>query len=328
MIGGTGSSAVASIRAARLAPSSDDDESGTAFYRKLRLANTNTRLLLKLGQYRAARLLADSAAAWPAPTGLNDTLSANIDGLRTGLFSITGQMRKALELDQKYKGDYEVRLPSGETRKLDAKLGADVLRLATYTAFGCPRDSIIALDARIRTNLESVVASSQTAAFRTAILQRPLTLSVDVIGTKPIASLGPSSDPFISAILAVDAGNLAAARKLADSLAAFRAGTAAGEVTMDVVLQEAWLRTAIGDSAGAARSLDRALNGISRAPANLLEGSDLATALVRAMIMRARLAHAAHDDATARTWASAAQELWGAGDPEVKAVVAAAVSGS
>jgi hypothetical protein len=170
-----------------------------------------------------------------------------------------------------------------------------------------------------------VVPSSQIDGFRGAVLRRPLTLSLDVTGPKPVASLGPSSDPFITAVRAVDAGQLREARKLADSLAAFRSGTAAGEITMDVVFQEAWLHMAIGDNAGAMQSLDRALNGLSRAPANLLDGSEMATALVRAMMMRATLAAKAGDDATRRKWAGAARELWRDADPEVKQIVAATV---
>jgi hypothetical protein len=237
--------------------------------------------------------------------------------------SITGRLKEEIPLSQKYRSDYIVRLPSGETRKLTGEVGPDLLALLSYAAFGAPKDSIIALDARIRTRLESVVPASQLSDFKAAVLRRPLSLALDVIGTKPLASLGPSPDPFISAVRAVDAGQTGLAKKFADSLAAFRAGTAAGEVTMDVVFQEAWLRSVIGDTQGAARSLDRALRGLSRAPSNLLDGSELATALVRAMMLRAKLAAQAGDKATNQLWFNAARELWSNADPEVKATVAA-----
>jgi serine/threonine protein kinase len=323
-IGGD-ASAIQAIRAARAAGPSASKTEGERFYQRLRLASTETRLLLKLGQFARARVLAESASVWKEPASLNDTISSNIDGLRTGLFAVTGKLAKKIEIAEKYRDAYDVRLPSGEIRKLPAEIGSDVLRLASYTAFGGPKDSIIALDSRIRSNLESVVPSSQIDGFRGAVLRRPLTLSLDVTGPKPVASLGPSSDPFITAVRAVDAGQLREARKLADSLAAFRSGTAAGEITMDVVFQEAWLHMAIGDNAGAMQSLDRALNGLSRAPANLLDGSEMATALVRAMMMRATLAAKAGDEATRRKWAGAARELWRDADPEVKQIVAATV---
>ncbi len=323
-IGGD-ASAIESIRAARVAELSASRTDGEKFYQRLRLASTNTRLLLKLGRFADARILAESASTWREPAQMNDTIASNIDNLRTGLLALTGKLAKEIEIEQKYRDERVVRLPSGEIRKLPAEIGSDVLKLASYTAFGGPKDSIIALDSRIRSNLESVVPASQLDGFRGAVLRRPLTFGLDVTGPKPVASLGPSSDPFISAVRAVDAGQLREARKLADSLAAFRSGTAAGEITMDVVFQEAWLHTAIGDDVGAARSLDRALNGLSRAPANLLEGSEIATALVRAMMLRAKLAATMGDEATRRKWAAAARELWKNADPEVKQMVVATV---
>jgi serine/threonine protein kinase len=324
-IGGNGTTAISSIRAARLSLEQREEDKAAAFYDRFRLASTNVRLMLKLGQYHAARLLADSALAWDQPSALNDTISVHVDALRSGFFAITGRLQKTIDLDQKYATDYPVRIPSGETRKLPADIGSDAMKLIAYAEFGAPRDSIIAVDARIRSNLQSVIGAAQVADYERAILRRPLSECLDVTGTKLLASLGPSSDPFISAVRAVDAGQLGVARKLADSLAAFRSGTAAGEITMDVVLQEAWLRTAIGDSSGAAVLLDRALKGISRAPANLLEEAELGTALVRAMLMRANLAAKAGDTATQAVWLNAAKELWTNADPALKSMIAGAV---
>lgn len=320
---GSGASAVSSIQAARLAASPDGESAGNAFYRRLRLANTHTRLLLKLGQYRAARLLADSATSWNSPAELDDSVEFVVDNLNLGLLAMTGQLRRAVKIQEKYAGDFPIRLPSGEVRNLPGEIGADASRLATYAAFGCPADSIIAIEARIRRNLESAVASSDVDVFQAAVLRPILRYSVDVIGTHPLATLGPSSDPFINAVRAVDEGKLSEARKLSDQLGQIHSGAAAGEITMDVVLQEAWLRTAIGDTNGAARSLDRALRGLPRAPSNLLNRVEFASSLVRAMLLRASLAPTGEDAASADVWRSAARELWSNGDPEVKAVLAA-----
>jgi hypothetical protein len=322
-IAGPGESALESIKAARRAQISNDGDEGVAYYRRLRLANTNARLFLKVGNYRAAQLLADSAAAWAEPVIRVDTISSAVDDLRSGLFSITGHLYKEIALGQKYKSNDRVRLPSGELRNLTAEIGGDHLALQSYAAFGAPRDSIIALDARIRSNLESFYPAAQLNDFKIAALRRPLSFALDVVGPKPLASLGPSTDPFISSVRAVDAGQVGAARRFADSLTAFRSLTAAGEVTMDIVFQEAWLHTAIGDDAGAARALDRALKGMSRAPTNLLIGPVYPTAFVRAMMLRAKLAAKSGDKATNQLWLNAARELWSNADPEVKATVAA-----
>jgi hypothetical protein len=92
---------------------------------------------------------------------------------------------------------------------------------------------------------------------------------------------------------------------------------APGEVTMDAVLQYAWLRAQIGDASVAARFLDDALRGLSRAPASMLRSAHIPAALVRAMILRSQLAKSANDPTVAALWASAARQLWSKGDPVV-----------
>ncbi len=315
------SSALTSIRAARVAAANIDEPVPAKFVRRVRLANANVRLLLKSGQFRGARMLADTAIAWTQPAGLGDSLTDPVDDLTEGMLAITGRLGRVIELEQKDAGDYLVRLRSGETKKLPGDLGAEVLRLQTYSAFGAPADSIVALDARIRESLESLVSSAQAEDFRGAVLRYPLSLSVDAIGTKALASLGPSPDLFLNAVKAIDAHNIPLARKLADSLAVFRSGRAPGEITMDVVLQQSWLRAAVHDSAGAATSLDRALRGLTHAPGNLLDGAKMGPALVRAMLMRSRLARASGDGATSSRWLLAAQELWANADSPLKAML-------
>jgi hypothetical protein len=87
---------------------------------------------------------------------------------------------------------------------------------------------------------------------------------------------------------------------------------------MDAVFQDAWLRAALGDTAKAAHSIDRALGGLSRAPQNLLRNATIPAALVRVMILRADLAEATGDVTVAERWRNAAKALWGRGDPEAR----------
>ena len=314
--------AIASVRRARALPRAAETP-GNIFYRRLRLAATNARLFVKAHEFRSARILADSALDWSVPSDLDDDTHAKVVELRSGLCALTGRLSCVISGEQKYSAEYRVRA-AGETRKLSADLGADVMRLSAYTAFGAPTDSIMSHYRRIMSNLESFVPPAQLAAFRTAVLQRPLSLSVDVTGTAPLTSLGGNSGMFARAVAALDAGNRERARRLSDSLAAFRTGMAPGEITMDVVLQEAWLRATLGDKGGAAQSLDRALRGLSRAPVNLLKGATLATALVRSMKLRAELAEEAGDTATAQHWRQAVNELWRGGDREVVASISQA----
>ena len=59
----------------------------------------------------------------------------------------------------------------------------------------------------------------------------------------------------------------------------------------------------------------------SRLRDTLREG--IAASLVRAIILRAEIALKQNDRQTAETWTSAARALWGKGDPEPRARVAA-----
>ncbi len=316
---GSGASALQSIADARRTAVKDGStERASAHYRDVRLASSNVRLLLKLHRFRQARLLADTVLSWKFPNAVNDSVQKSTTDLLVGLNVITGRLRGVIEIEGKYAADRRVRLTSGEVKKLDAELGGDALRLEAYAAFGAPRDSILSLFARIGDNLESLVPAAQVSDFRSAVLRRPISLATDVVGTGPLASLSPGANAFSSAVHAIHARDMRLAGKLADSLDSFFSSRAPGEITMDIVLQGAWLRTALGDSAIAATSLDRALRGLSRAPPNLLRGSALAGALVRAMQFRADLAQSAGDEATRSKWAGAAAELWSGGDPDVK----------
>lgn len=309
-------SALATLAAARAAARVRTSDPETPL-RNLRLASANVRVLLKLGRFSEASSLADTALSFE-PTRTENDAEAEIDALRTGLLGLTGRLSQVIEVDQRGAADYSVLLPTGEV-KLTAELGGDVQRLSDYAAFGAPRDSILSIYERLFRNLESFIPSAQLSTFRSAVLARPMSLAVDVTASEPLARLGSSPDPFIGAVVALHRGERGAARRLADSLTASRAGSAPGEVTMDAVFQNAWLLDALGDSDRAAATLDRALRGLSRTPPNLLSGATLAAILVRAMIFRANLANDAGDAATYRKWSEAANALWGRGDPEVRA---------
>jgi serine/threonine protein kinase len=309
-------SALGSIDAARRAIRDNSDDS--AFVTHVRLATTRVRLLVKTAHFRDARLLADSILALKAPARISADDQGNLDELLVGLAALTGRLGRWIDIEKKYNADYMVRLPSGEATKLTAEVGAEVLRLSAYAAIGAPRDSIIQLYGRISQDLETFVPPSQLTAIRSSLLRRPMSLAVAAVGPHFIAQLGNSSDTYSRAVSALDRGDKKQAVLFADSLAAFRSTFAPGEITLDVVLQEAWLRLALGDSATAVRSLDRALRGLTRAPETLLS-EEIASALVRTMALRASLAYAMHDQATYQKWSAAAMELWRQADREVVA---------
>jgi hypothetical protein len=90
---------------------------------------------------------------------------------------------------------------------------------------------------------------------------------------------------------------------------------------MDAVLQYAWLRAQVGDSTIAARFLDDALRGLSRAPASMLQSAHIPASLVRAMILRSQLAKKAGDAELAAAWERSARQLWSKADPMVAEIL-------
>ena len=187
---------------------------------------------------------------------------------------------------------------------------------------GGPADSIRAVAERVSLKLGALFPASRLSEVRTAILRTPYGLAAPAIGPALVGSLDHPTDPFVNAAKALAAGDLRRARVHTDSLGAIRAAFAPGEITMDGILEHAWLLTAVDDTAGAVRLLDNALRGLSKMPANTLR-EGIAASLVRAIILRAEIALKQNDRQTAETWTSAARALWGKGDPEPRARVAA-----
>jgi hypothetical protein len=88
-----------------------------------------------------------------------------------------------------------------------------------------------------------------------------------------------------------------------------------GELGIEAVYLESWLRLALGDSAGAGRELDASLNGLPLQRAASFEAIHGPALLVRAMALRASIAFNQRDFDTARRWATAVLDLWKSADP-------------
>ena len=84
---------------------------------------------------------------------------------------------------------------------------------------------------------------------------------------------------------------------------------------------EASLYTSMGDTTSAVRVLDIALDGMLNLDPYTLAWITLPSNLVRAMVLRARLAAALGDRATAAKWGSAVVSLWSGADAEFQSVV-------
>jgi hypothetical protein len=269
---------------------------------------------VKAGAFDKAGALADSLLAPPLPNGLSE--GARFDARRslTTLAALRGRPSRAIELDPRSGEGVSFFLPNGQVATLPRQVLPDAIALSQYAAVGGSADSILAIKARLADKLSSLVPSGALQSYMAGALLRPLSLAAPVVGPSPAVQLGPTSDMFVLALKAYAENDIPRTRRYLDSLQTLHEDYPPGEITMDVVYGEAWLRSEIGDAAGAAQQLDRGLRGLSAAPPNSLKRYDVVAALVRAMALRADLAHRTHEPALAKRWADAVLLLWGNGD--------------
>ena len=313
---GDDASAISHVSMARniAEQSAGPDSEGAKYLRRVSLGMMQVRMSLKLGKFESASMLADSILTWKAPRNRDDSAARAADEKLAGLAALTGRLGRVMELELRNARDQEVSLPSGEVTILPNEIARDAVALRTYAALGAPAESIIVVRDRISSRLGSLLPSAKADEVRASLFARPLSLAAPSIGVEPGGSLNESAGPFVRVLRNLARGNRRAARAAADSLSALHPGTAPGEITMDAVLQESWLRAAAGDTLGATTFLDNSLGGLSRAPPNLLARPMLAASLVRAMILRSQLASRAGDEAKAKKWSAAAVSLWQRGD--------------
>jgi len=310
---GADMSALQQIGIARRLAASASDSVGTRYVRELRLGSQHVGLYLRLTQFDRAGALADTILRWGRPAELDSSAGRMLENLA----ALRGRPSAVADVARGFAAHSQVRLASGEVITLPPSLGADESALSRYAEFGGPRDSVLAIVARVTTSVSALIPSEQVEAVRVAILRRPLTIAAPVIGPQAVAELGQNPDLLMRAFTAAAHHDRNAARSFLDSLATLHAPMAPSEITMDAVFGEAWLRAALGDAFGATRQLDNALRGLPAAPSSALTRSALTTSLVRVMALRAELAGRANQPNVAKHWADAVFDLWGKGDPIV-----------
>jgi hypothetical protein len=87
-----------------------------------------------------------------------------------------------------------------------------------------------------------------------------------------------------------------------------------GEAALDFTLNRALLRLALRDTAAAERQLDVVLDALPTLGQFVAREEAQSAAVGRSMLLRAEIAMARRDSATARRWASNALALWSGAD--------------
>lgn len=291
-------SALQAVRMARGLSRTEAERLGTG--------GREVRLLVKRGEFEAARLLADSLLhEWSKPG------SEAADSVLRGLAALTGKAQLTARLNQIADAD---RVVAGIP--VPQALGEAAAELDAYADLGVC-DGIESRFDKVRSLVNSYSDERRAPllaglTWRAAVAAAPCTRArMTLLGASPENRLFSAQRSFAE-------GNLRRTRVLLDSLLLGTRGARPGEVSLDHTFQLAWLRTALGDTAKATEMLDRALGALPTQGRWLTMRTREAAALARAMVFRAELAAEAGDLATARTWTRSADLLWREADPIVR----------
>jgi eukaryotic-like serine/threonine-protein kinase len=287
---------------------------------RVRLANSMVRLWIKSAQWDSARLVADSMLA-----DLPREVSPRSALLLASVAAVTGRARSADRLLRRAAEDPAL-LPfvasDGRRIPVSPSLGGDAFALLMYSALGAPVDSIRTIYARVDRDIALTTSARDRMAVRDMLLETSTGLAWSVLPRRDITGLDVSRDALLRMWPALNRGNRASAAAHADSLSALTSSLLPGNMGLDRTLHLARVRLALGDTAAAIRTLDGALADLPSARPILLRAVQQASSVGNALLMRAQLAAATGDRATAARYSSAIASLWAGGDPEFRASVA------
>ena len=265
-------------------------------------AVTTVRLLVKTGNFEAARRTGDSLLrAMRAPT----------PGV-TGLAVLLGRPALAARLVAVEDTSWLHGSADNEPLRLPLNAGLAGLRLLAYGAVGAPRESIQVFERRIE-DLLGTLPPARRASARSALLDLPAELVFDVMGLRSAhRTTPPGPDGMMAMQWALAHGDTAFVRANLDTAAS----------SHEYAYLKARSFVALGDTTEAERYLDGTLENLSQVYSALLDYVPLAGGLVRMMALRAELAAARSEAAAAQRWARAVLTLWSGSEPGLQPVVA------
>jgi tetratricopeptide (TPR) repeat protein len=300
-------SAVSEIRRARA--------TATEPGQRLRLANMETRFLVKSEQMGAARALADSLLrANPHPT-MDDARQLR------GLAALTGHVHLAAQLQRRAAPDFTFLTPAWEQVTVPLQLTDAALGLFAYSAFGTPTDSLVALERRVERLIPSYVESSRRERTRQALLDIPAVLAFPERGPRPMHRAKAGGNYRLEMQWELAQGDTAAFRQHFRKLQEVQRDLRPGDVAFDSIYHEAWLLLAVGDTGQATHLLDLSFEALPTLRTDLIDQLPQVATFVRGMALRAELADRANDSTTARRWAQNVLRLWSGADPELQPTV-------
>jgi serine/threonine protein kinase/tetratricopeptide (TPR) repeat protein len=281
----------------------------------LRLANMETRLLVKSDQMAAARRLADSVLRANPDPSMDDARQLR------GLAALTGHVHAAARLQRKAAPEYTFLATDWEEINVPLALTDAALGLFAYASFGTPLDSLVELERRVEQLIPSYVEPRRRQLTRQALLDMPAVLAFPERGLRPVHRPKAGGNYRLEMQWTLTKGDTARLRDQFTKLQEARRGIRPGDVAFDGTYHEAWLLLAIGDTTEATHLLDLSLDALPTMGTYLLDQLPRVATLVRGMALRAELAKQAGDSATAKRWAQDVVLLWSGADVELQPTV-------
>jgi tRNA A-37 threonylcarbamoyl transferase component Bud32 len=278
--------------------------------RQTQLAVAEVMLLVKFGvpddlaKLRMAHVLAESLLVRPEQSQAGIELLAPVAAL-SGRCDRTEQLVRREVPPGGYFG-----IPSG-------MLG-DANALLARLALGCP---MAPSTPAISVQLESIARDFPTGAERRRAEETLLSRSAlldEHVDSAVLARLAASTQNEL--LLAAQAIAQRDSKTARATLESFERKPQIGAPTPDMALARAHLWDRLGDRQMAIRALDGSLELARTYDTSTLIQTATAAAFMRAITMRADLAAAAQDHATARRWGAVASILWSSADADLQSV--------
>jgi len=282
----------------------------------VRLAVTETRLLLKLQDFTRARSLADSLV-----TVFGDSAPPAVAGPLARLALLTGHVYQAARLLPRSEAEESLTSSEGVTLYAPPSILEGSLALLVYAAAGGPTDTLRALEGRIGKAVDHLVEPGRRTTLRQAALDFPTALAFPLLGAGPVHRDNTGGIPLLEWQWHLSRGDTAAARAGLTATITANHQRLPGEVEIDLAFQYAELSLLLGDSATALQVVAEPLDALQTSGTDILNWVSQTGGLVRAMALRAELAARAGDTRTAAHWASAVVTLWSDADPPLQPIV-------
>jgi len=270
---------------------------------RLRLSTRQIRVRLKRSEFTRASAIADSLLTNHKIAGPEDAREL------MAVAALTGRIGKAALLAR--QGGWPLPATPVSIAPTLSGAAADLFVQAALGACGPESDG---LTSALERQLQSYVPETHRGEVRRVLTTRALSMMVPCTAGKSALRIDGSQDRLHRMQRAFARNDVSDVRATFDSLSQMRKSSRPGHLSMDYTFQEAWLKAQIGDTAGAIEQLDLALGALPALSGISLKDPGVASAVGRAMVLRAELASAQGDSRSARHWASAVTALWNKAD--------------